>query len=187
MVLKDKIIGFHIEWYIIIDQSTDAIPQFTYRVHIFRAALWFVPLEPSTQRHIISSTLPFCSAWSALDVFFVASIAAYMEMNLLTDFIVQKRFGALCSDILEVYGVPCVRLQHKIKWGGMLLLGTATLSIVLFSRIIGNLGDVMMEASREDLISDETGEDGVNTSCTLVYQEEGEEEGLPSMRTSRTT
>ena len=82
-----------------------------------------------------------CMAWAALDVFAVASIAASLELDRVSQWIMNETYPGICGPdgiiplvLNKVLGREsgCFSVDGHLTWGIWLVVGTAVSSWVLF-------------------------------------------------------
>jgi uncharacterized paraquat-inducible protein A len=108
--------------------------------------IWFIPLHLKVQR-LVLSLFPMWFAWCALDTLLVTTFAAYLELHLIGEFTFDHRFGALCSEVRQVLGVPCVALNHHIHSGMFILLAACLVFFSIFV-FIAHLGAKVLETAK---------------------------------------
>ena len=111
------------------------------------AMMWIIWMLPIRYRRVqsLNVAMQTCMAWAALDVFAVASIAASLELDRVSDWIMNETYPGICGPdgiiplILEkVLGRAsgCFSVEGHLTWGIWLVVGTAVSSWVLFGYTI---------------------------------------------------
>lgn len=80
----------------------------------------------------IFAVSPYLFGWCATDIFWSAAAAGCLEMDLSVQFIVKHRAGALCSQIENQLGMPCVHVGGSLLAGGWWLLAFVIVSWAMF-------------------------------------------------------
>eukprot|EP00656_Telonema_subtile_P058182 TRINITY_DN9782_c0_g1_i1.p1 TRINITY_DN9782_c0_g1~~TRINITY_DN9782_c0_g1_i1.p1 ORF type:complete len:369 (+),score=76.32 TRINITY_DN9782_c0_g1_i1:94-1200(+) len=75
---------------------------------------------------------PFLYSWCGLDVLFLGTFAAALEMNLPTQWIVKNQAGALCDRIHDVFNKECIHIDGTVPLGGWMLISAAVFAFLLF-------------------------------------------------------
>ena len=81
-------------------------------------------------------------AWCALDVAWAAIASSSLEMNLVTQWIVQKQpgVGEVCMMLATSGGQPCILVVGSLQPGSWWLLGAAVLTAVSFGLTAATFG-----------------------------------------------
>jgi len=75
-----------------------------------------VPITHS-KRTVILSVVKGLFTFSGFDILFIASIAAYIEMPLVADWVFDDQFHSVCTLLDKVVGNDCISLEKKLGVG----------------------------------------------------------------------
>ena len=81
--------------------------------------IWFCPLKHVHFRILLKS-IWFVQAWNALDVFFVGSVSGAIEMNTVSQWIVDSNYAEMCGEdgiLTEELGMGCFNVVGTITRG----------------------------------------------------------------------
>ena len=118
--------------------------------------IWLLPCTYYTHQLFLHALLPIQS-WAALDVFLVGSIAASMELDQVSQWIINTNFAAFCgpSSIIAKYiSDGCFSVQGTLTYGTWLMVTTSIItwfSIIFTIKYVNN-GYNEMGFTREYLL-----------------------------------
>jgi Paraquat-inducible protein A len=121
------------------------------------STLWVVPLQRSFQFPLMTLA-EVSNAWSAIEVFCLSIIAALLEIETFTNFIIGHRcdwINRLLVQYHETVGVDkCYSVAASVSWNGMFLVMGAILNSFLVSFVLRVLHASMLERSLDTLSQD---------------------------------
>ncbi|ETO21831.1 hypothetical protein RFI_15371 [Reticulomyxa filosa] len=89
--------------------------------------VWWFPSNYYVHRFLSHCVLPFM-AWSSMDVFTVASMAAAVELSQVSEWIINQNFAEACGPqgfVVELTHQQCFSVQGSVTWGCYLVGGTS--------------------------------------------------------------
>lgn len=93
-------------------------------ISIIIVFVWLFPMKYKYHNIICHLLFPF-QAWNALDVFMVGAIAASVELDQVSEWILNTNYPCVCGDggiIQTLTGVGCFSVEGHLTYGSLILL-----------------------------------------------------------------
>jgi hypothetical protein len=108
------------------------------------AVLWVIPLDLRQQRTALS-LYPFWFSWCSVDVLFITTLAAYLEMHMIAEFTFDNKFKLLCATVKETLGMSCSSLGRRLE-SGLPVLGVVSLLFALLHLVFAKIAARLLES-----------------------------------------